>query len=43
MEFYTEAHQAGSGKMTDAEQDDIWNWMQTKAAPPLAHRKTNGG
>ena len=42
MEFWSEAHQPAD-RMSEAEQDEIWEWMQSKPKVPLTlPRKGNG-
>jgi hypothetical protein len=35
---WIEAHAAGEGGMSGAEQDEIWDWMQTRPKVPLTHK-----
>lgn len=41
MGFWGEAHDTGEHGMSQTEQDEIWEWMQTQPKVPLTH-KTNG-
>ena len=39
---WVEAHDSGEQGMSSAEQDELWDWMQTRPKVPLTHRKGNG-
>ena len=42
IDFWTEAHQPAD-RMSDAEADEIWEWMQSKPKVPLTLRKNGAG
>jgi hypothetical protein len=42
-ERWIEAHDTGERGMSKAEQDEMWEWMQSKPKVPLTHRKNGHG